>query len=67
MSELAGPNAAVPQIWMPGADHNCAAAHNWIKQAAAARKTPSAQTREKPAEGEALAGAGADDPSEHMT
>lgn len=67
MSKLAGPNAAVPQICMPGAERDYAAAHDWIEQAAAAGKTLSAQMREKPAEGEALVGAGADDPSEHMT
>ena len=65
MSRLAGPNAAVPQIWMPGAEHNYAAAK--LDQAGRrGGKTLSAQMRDKPAEGEALAGAGADDPGEHI-
>ena len=67
MSKLAGPNAAVPQLWMPVAGRNYAAAHDRIKQAAAAGKTLSAQMREKPAEGEALACAEADDSSEQVT
>ncbi len=28
----AGPEAAVAQIWMPGADRNYSATHDWIKQ-----------------------------------
>ena len=39
MSKQAGPEAAVSQIWMPGADHSYAAAHDWISQTDAAGKT----------------------------
>ena len=35
MSKQAGPEAAVWQIWMPGADRSYAAAHDWISQIAA--------------------------------
>ena len=55
MSKQAGPEAAVSQIWMPGADHSYAAAHDWISQTAAAGKTPCLPDEEKPAEGEDLA------------
>ena len=57
MSKQAGPEAAVSQIWMPGADHSSAAAHDWIRQTAAAGKTPCLPDEQKPAEGEDLAGA----------
>ena len=57
MSKQAGPEAAVSQIWMPGADRSCAAAHGWISQTAAAGKAPCLPGEEKPAEGEDLAGA----------
>ena len=48
MSEQAGPEAAVWQIWMPGADRSYAAAHDWIHQTIAAGKTlclPDEETR----------------------
>ncbi len=57
MSKQADPQAAVSQIWMPGADRSYAAAHDWIRQAAAAGKTLCLPAEEKPAEGEDLAGA----------
>jgi len=57
MSKQAGPEAAVWQIWMPGADRSYAAAHDRISQAAAAGKTLCRPDEEKPAEGEGLAGA----------
>ncbi len=57
MSKQAGPEAAVSQIWMPGADRSYAAAHDRISQAAAAGKTLCLPDEEKPAEGGDLAGA----------
>ena len=57
MSKQAGPEAAVSQIWMLGADRSYAAAHDWISQTAAARKTLCRPDEEKPAEDEDLAGA----------
>ena len=57
MSKQACPEAAVSQIWMPGADHSCAAAHGWISQGPAAGKTPCLPDEEKPAAGEDPAGA----------
>ncbi|MGA2827241.1 MAG: hypothetical protein ABSF03_14100 [Streptosporangiaceae bacterium] len=57
MSEQAGPEAAVPQIWMLGADRSYAAAHDWISRTAAAGKTLWLPAEGKPAEGEDLAGA----------
>ena len=57
MSKQTGPEAAVSQIWMPGADRSYAAAHDRISQAAAAGKTPCLPDEEKPAEGEDLADA----------
>ena len=36
MSKQVGAEAAVSQIWMPGADRSYAAAHDWISQTAAA-------------------------------
>jgi hypothetical protein len=57
MSKQAGPEAAISQIWMPGADRSYAAAHDRIRQAAAAGKTLCLADQEKPAEGEDLAGA----------
>ncbi len=57
MSKQADPQAAVSQIWMPGADRSYAAAHDWIRQAAAAGKRLCLPAEEKPAEGEDLAGA----------
>jgi len=57
MSKQAGPQAAVSQIWMPGADRSYAAAQDWISQAAAAGKTLCLPAEEKPAEGQDLAGA----------
>ena len=56
MSKQAAPEAAVSQIWMPGADRSYAAAHDWIGQTAAAGKTLCLPDEEKPAEGEDLAG-----------
>ena len=52
MSKQAGPEAAVWQIWMPGADRSYAAAHDWIHQTVAAGKTPSLPDEQKPADGE---------------
>ena len=52
MSKQAGPEAAVSQIWMPGADRSYAAAHDWIHQSVAAGKTPSLPDGQKPADGE---------------
>src|ERR1017187_3952120 len=40
VSKQAGPEAAVWQIWMPGADRRYAAAHHWIHQIVAARPAP---------------------------
>jgi len=57
MSKQAGPEAAVSQIWMPGADHSYAAAHDRISQTAAAGKTLCLPDEEKPAAGEDLADA----------
>ena len=57
MSKQAGPEAAVSQIRVPGADHSYAAAHDWISQTAAAGKTLCLPDEEKPAEGQDLAGA----------
>lgn len=57
MSKQAGPEAAVSQIWMPGADHSYAAAHDWISQTTAAGKTLCLPDEEKSAEGADLAGA----------
>ena len=57
MSKQAGPEAAVWQIWMPGADRGHAAAHDWISQTAAAGKTLCRPDEVKPAEGEDLASA----------
>jgi len=57
MSNQPGPEAAVSQIRVPGADHSYAAAHDWISQTAAAGKTLCLPDEEKPAEGEDLAGA----------
>ena len=57
MSKQAGPEAAVSQIWMPGADRSYAAARDWISQTAAARRALCLPDEEKPAEGEELAGA----------
>ena len=57
MSKQAGPEAAVSQIWMAGADHSYAAARDWISQTAAAGKTLCLPDQEKSAEGEDLAGA----------
>ena len=57
MSKQPGPEAAVSQIWMPGADHSYAAAHDGISQTAAAGKTPCLPAEEKPAEGQEPAGA----------
>ena len=57
MSKQACPEAAVSPIWMPGADHSYAAAHDWVRQAVAAGKTPCLPAEQKPAEGEDLAGA----------
>ena len=57
MSKQGGPEAAVPQIWMPGADRSYAAAHEGISQTAAAGKTLCLPDEEKPAEGEDLADA----------
>ncbi len=57
MSKQADPEAAVSRIWMPGADHSYAAAHDWISQTAAAGKTLCPPDEEKPAEGEDLADA----------
>jgi len=57
MSNQAGPEAAVSQIRVPGADHSYAAAHDWISQTAAAGKTLCLPDEEKPAEGEDLPGA----------
>ena len=56
MSKQAGPEAAVSQIWMPGADRSYAAAHDCISQTAAAGKTLCLPDEQKPAEGEDLAG-----------
>jgi len=56
MSKQAGPEAAVWQIWMPGADRRCAPAHDWIHQAVAAGKMLSLPDEEKPADGEDPAG-----------
>lgn len=39
MSKQADPEAAVSQVWMPGADRSYATAHDWISQTAAAGKT----------------------------
>ncbi len=57
MSKQAGSEAAVSQIWMPGADRSHAAAHDWIHQTVAAGKTLWLPDEEKPAEGEDPAGA----------
>ena len=57
MSKQAGPEAAVSQIWMPGADRSYAAAHDWTRQAAAAGKMLCLPDEEKPAKGGDLAGA----------
>jgi len=57
MSKQAGPEAAVWQIWMPGADRSHAAAHDWISQTAAAGKTLCRPDEDKPAEGQDPAGA----------
>ena len=57
MSKQVGPEAAVSQIWMPGADRSYAAAHDWISQTAAAGKTLRLPDGEKRAEGEDLADA----------
>ena len=57
MSKQAGPGAAVPRIWMLGADRSYAAAHDWIHQTVAAGKTLSLPDEDKPADGEDLAGA----------
>ena len=57
VSKQAGPEAAVWQIWMPGADRRYAAAHHWIHQIVAAGKTLSLPDEETPADGEDLAGA----------
>jgi len=56
MSKQAGPEAAVWQVWMPGADRRYAAAHDRISQTAAAGKTLRLPDEEKRAEGEDLAG-----------
>ena len=60
MSKRAGPEAAVSQIRVPGADHSYAAAHDWAGQTAAAGKAPCLPDEEKPAEGEDPADACAD-------
>ncbi len=57
MSKQAGPEAAVSQIWMPGADRDYAAAHDWIRQTAATGKTLPLPDEEQPAEGRELADA----------
>jgi len=57
MSKQAGPEAAVWQIRVPGADHSYAAAHDWVGQTAAAGKALCLPDEEKPAEGGDLAGA----------
>jgi hypothetical protein len=57
MSKQPGPEAAVWQIWMPGADRSYAAAHDWIHQTVAAGKALSLPDEDKPADGEDLAGA----------
>ena len=57
MSKQAGPDAAVSQIWMPGADRSYAAAHDRISQTAAAGRTLCLLDEEKSAEGEDLADA----------
>ena len=57
MSKQVGPEAAVWQIWMPGADRRYAAAHHWIHQIVAAGKTLSLPDEETPADGEDPAGA----------
>jgi hypothetical protein len=62
MSKQAGPGAAVPRIWMLGADRSYAAAHDRIGRTAAAGKTPwlpaeGKPAKGRPAEGEDLAGA----------
>jgi hypothetical protein len=57
MSKQAGPEAAVWQIWMPGADRSYAAVHDWIHQTVAAGKALSLPDEDKPADGEDLAGA----------
>ncbi len=68
MSKQAGPEAAVWQIWMPGADRRYAAAHDWIHQIVAAGKTLSRPGEETPADGEDPAGALVPMvPSEHRT
>ncbi len=56
MSKQAGPEAAVWQIWMPGADRSYAAAHDWVSQTAAAAKTLCRPDEENSAEGDDLAG-----------
>jgi hypothetical protein len=57
MSKQPGPEAAISQIWMPGADHSYAAAHDRIRQTAAAGKTLCLPAEQKPAKGVDVAGA----------
>jgi hypothetical protein len=56
MSKQAGPEAAVSQIWMPGADSSYAATHGWIRQTVATGKTFSPPVEAKVADGGELAG-----------
>ena len=57
MSKQTGPESAVWQIWMPGADRRYAAAHLWIHRIVAAGKTLCLPDEETPADGEDPAGA----------
>jgi hypothetical protein len=57
MSEKTGPAAAASQASAPGADHDYAAATDWIRQTAATVKTPSPQREQGPPDGEELVSA----------